>query len=287
MGFLQIMRPKQWTKNLIIYAGLVFSNHLLDINLIIITTIGFFLFCLFSSCVYIINDILDREKDAVHHKKKYRPIPSGKITVSQAFVFGVILFIFSFGCALLLNPTFALVGFIYFLLITLYSFVLKHLVIIDVMTIAMGFILRAVAGTVLIGVRISPWLLSCTLLLSMFLALNKRRSELLAVDVDKVNTRKILKEYSPELVRDMINIVTASTVMAYALYTFTSEHTTYMMVTIPFVIYGVFRYQYILHKKGKKGLGESPELILLKDLPLVLNIFLWVLTCIVILYIFD
>lgn len=283
-GLLQIMRPKQWTKNLIIFAGLVFSNNMLDERLIIKTIFGFLLFCLFSSCVYIINDILDREKDALHHKKRFRPIPAGKVTVAQAGIFGVFLFVFSFTCAILLNPTFALVGFIYFLLITLYSLILKHLVIIDVMTIALGFILRAVAGTVLIGVRISPWLLSCTLLLAMFLALNKRRSELQAVDIDKATTRKILKEYSPELVRDMINIVTASTVMAYALYTFTSEHTTYMMITVPFVIYGVFRYQYILHKKD---LGENPELVLLKDLPLVLNIFLWILTCIVILYIFQ
>ncbi|MEW9125110.1 MAG: decaprenyl-phosphate phosphoribosyltransferase, partial [Thermotaleaceae bacterium] len=180
-----------------------------------------------------------------------------------------------------LDRVFAAVGLGYFILIILYSFYLKNVVILDVMTIAIGFVLRAVAGAVLIGVRISPWLLLCTILLSMFLALHKRKSEMELVANGNKVSRKILEEYTPELINDMLHIVTSSTVMAYSLYTFTTDHSIYMMGTIPFVIYGIFRYQYIVHTKD---MGENPELILLKDRPLIVNILLWVVSCVVILY---
>ncbi|MFT9495511.1 decaprenyl-phosphate phosphoribosyltransferase [Anaerosolibacter sp.] len=242
-GLLKTMRPKQWTKNLLVFAGLIFSNNLFDYSLLTTTALGFFLFCMFSGSVYIINDIIDLEKDRIHPKKRKRPIASGLISIRQAVFFLIILFVTTVVVSFQLNTIFAYLGIVYFALITLYSFHLKHIVILDVMTIAVGFVLRAVAGAVLVDVRISPWLLLCTILLSMFLALHKRKSEMQLVASGQKTTRKILEDYTPELINDMLHIVTSSTVMAYSLYTFNSHNSIYMMATIPFVIYGIFRYQ--------------------------------------------
>ncbi|MBB6215600.1 4-hydroxybenzoate polyprenyltransferase [Anaerosolibacter carboniphilus] len=280
-GFIKTMRPKQWTKNLLVFAGLIFSNNLFDAPLLRTTTLGFLLFCMFSGCVYFINDIIDLEKDRAHPKKCKRPIASGLISVKQAIFFLMILFTVTIVTSFQLNTVFAYLGIAYFVLIILYSFQLKHIVILDVMTIAIGFVLRAVAGAVLVNVRISPWLLLCTILLSMFLALHKRKSEMKLVANGQKTTRKILEEYTPELINDMLHIVTSSTVMAYSLYTFNSHNSIYMMATIPFVIYGIFRYQYIAHTRD---MGENPELILLSDKPLIVDILLWVASCVWILY---
>ena len=280
-AFIKIMRPKQWTKNLLVFAGLLFSDNLFNVGLLKVSIHGFFLFCMFSGSVYIINDMVDIEKDRNHSKKCKRPLPAGLISMKQALVFVIVVFTLTVSAAYRLNPLFAIIGIAYFVLVTFYSFYLKNVVILDVMTIALGFVLRAVGGTVLIGVRISPWLLLCTILLSMFLALHKRKSELELVASGNKGSRKILEDYTPELINDMLHIVTSSTVMAYSLYTFTSTHSIYMMGTIPFVIYGIFRYQYISHTKD---MGENPELILLNDLPLIINILLWVMSCVVILY---
>lgn len=280
-ALIKLMRPKQWTKNLLLFAGLLFSRNLLNINLLWLSLSGFFLFCMLSGSVYILNDIVDIEKDRKHPKKCKRPLPAGDLSVRQALLFIFILFSLTVLAAYRLNPLFAAVGIAYFILVTLYSFYLKNVVILDVMTIALGFVLRAVAGTVLIAVKISPWLLLCTILLSMFLALHKRKSELELVAHGNKGSRKILEDYTPELINDMLHIVTSSTVMAYSLYTFTGTHSVYMMGTIPFVIYGIFRYQYIAHTKN---MGENPELVLLNDIPLIVNILLWIVSCIVILY---
>ena len=280
-AFIKIMRPKQWTKNLLIFAALLFSNNLLNVSLLKLSIYGFFLFCMFSGSVYAINDIVDIEKDRNHPNKCKRPLPSGQISIRQALGFIITVFSLTVMASYRLNPLFAAIGIAYFILVTLYSFYLKNVVILDVMTIAMGFVLRAVAGTVLISVRISPWLLLCTILLSMFLALHKRKSEMELVTNGSKGSRKILEDYTPELINDMLHIVTSSTVMAYSLYTFTGTHSVYMMGTIPFVIYGIFRYQYIVHTKD---MGENPELILLNDVPLIVNILLWVVSCVVILY---
>ncbi|MDF2545619.1 MAG: phosphoribose diphosphate--decaprenyl-phosphate phosphoribosyltransferase [Anaerosolibacter sp.] len=280
-GLLKTMRPKQWTKNLLVFAGLIFSNNLFDYGLLGTTGLGFLLFCMFSGSVYIINDIIDLEKDRAHPKKRKRPIASGLVSVRQAVFFLIILFVTTVIVSFQLNTIFAYLGIAYFALITLYSFHLKHIVILDVMTIAVGFVLRAVAGAVLVDVRISPWLLLCTILLSMFLALHKRKSEMKLVANGQKTTRKILEEYTPELIDDMLHIVTSSTVMAYSLYTFNSHNSIYMMATIPFVIYGIFRYQYIAHTKD---MGETPELVLLNDKPLIIDILLWVVSCVGILY---
>ncbi|KXG76227.1 decaprenyl-phosphate phosphoribosyltransferase [Thermotalea metallivorans] len=280
-GLIKTMRPKQWTKNLLLFAGLIFSNNLFNYRLILMTMAGFFLFCMFSGCVYIINDVIDLEKDRMHPKKSRRPIASGQVSVRSALLFFLLIFIVSSMAAFRLDALFGCLGLGYFILMLLYSFQLKHMVLLDVMTIAAGFVIRAVAGALLIGVKISPWLLLCTVLLSMFLALHKRKSEMKLVANGQKMTRKILEDYTPELIDDMLHIVTSSTVMAYSLYTFTSNHSIYMMGTIPFVIYGIFRYQYIVHTKD---MGENPELILLNDKPLIIDILLWVISCIGILY---
>ncbi|PAB55581.1 decaprenyl-phosphate phosphoribosyltransferase [Anaeromicrobium sediminis] len=271
------MRPKQWTKNFILFAGLLFSHNLADIHKLKLATMAFLLFCGLSGSVYIINDILDVEKDRNHPKKKFRPIASGMVSVKGALIFLCGLLFTTLYISYRLNVQFFYVGVLYFLLITFYSFILKHLVIIDVMAIALGFVLRAIAGVVVIDALISPWLLLCTFLLALFLALNKRKAEL---EIKK-NSRKILEEYSKELLSEMISIVTASTVMAYSLYSFTAYDHVYMMLTIPFVVYGIFRYEYIVHKKN---LGETPETVLLKDKPLIVNIILWIISCIAVLY---
>lgn len=280
-ALIKIMRPKQWTKNLLVFAALLFSNNLFDMDLFKLSIFGFFLFCMFSGSVYIINDIVDIEKDRMHPKKCSRPLPAGLISIRQAWLLVMVIFSLTVLVSYRLSPLFASMGIAYFVLVCLYSFYLKNIVILDVMTIALGFVLRAVAGTVLIGVRISPWLLLCTILLSMFLALHKRKSEMELVAKGSKGSRKILEDYTPELINDMLHIVTSSTVMAYSLYTFTGAHSVYMMGTIPFVIYGIFRYQYIVHTKD---MGENPELILLNDVPLIVNIVLWVISCVVILY---
>lgn len=281
LGLIRSMRPKQWTKNLLLFAGIVFSHNLFDPRLLRLNVYGFLLFCIFSGSVYILNDIVDLEKDRIHPKKCKRPIASGLISRKEGIVFLILSFSAAFLLAYRIRPIFALIGLIYFLLVTFYSFYLKHIVIIDVMTISIGFVLRAIAGTVLIGVAISPWLLLCTFLLSMFLALQKRKGEQMLMAEEKEKSRKTLHEYTPALLDDMLHMVTSSTVMAYSLYTFTGSHSIYMMGTIPFVIYGIFRYQYIVRTKN---MGETPELVLLTDKPLIINILLWVISCVVILY---
>lgn len=280
-GLMITLRPRQWTKNLILFAGILFSNNLLHWQLLRSSVLGFVIFCFLSGSVYILNDIIDIEKDKAHHKKSKRPIASGQVKVGQALMFFVLLLIGSLTASFYISFYFGLIGLGYVLLVVLYSFGLKNVVILDIMAISSGFVLRAAAGAVLVGVRISPWLILCTLLLSMFLALHKRRSELRVFAGGAVPSRRVLEEYTPELIEDMLHIVTSSTLMAYSLYTFTGSHSIYMMGTIPFVIYGIFRYQYIAHTRD---MGESPELVLLSDKPLIVNILLWVASCILILY---
>lgn len=275
------MRPKQWTKNLIIFAGLIFSRNIFEDGYMLQTIFAFISFCVLSGSVYIINDLVDMEKDRAHPQKKNRPLASGLLKRSLATLFVV----FSTSAALfgsfMINVNFGLVSTAYLLLTLSYSFKLKEVVIIDVLTIAFGFILRAIAGAVVIAVDISPWLLMCTFLLALFLALTKRRHELVLLEDNAQSHRKILEEYRPEMLDQMISVVTSSTVMAYSLYTFTSGHSIILMATIPFVVYGVFRYQYLVHHKD---IGGSPEIALLKDKSLLINILLWVLASALILY---
>lgn len=281
---LKTMRPKQWTKNLVIFAGLIFSQKAFIDGNFLTTLVGFVVFCLLSGSVYLINDLVDVEKDRTHPEKRHRPLASGELKTSAAIIGALFFSLASLAGAFFLQTGFGAIALAYFLITLSYTFKLKNIVIIDVIVIAAGFVLRALAGVVVIKVDISPWLLVCTFLLALFLALTKRRHEIALLN-DKANShRRILDEYQPEMLEQMISVVTSSTVMAYSLYTFTSGHSVYLMATIPFVVYGVFRYQYLVHSKD---IGGSPETALLKDLPMVFNILLWVISCTVILYMFG
>lgn len=277
---LKAMRPKQWTKNLVIFAGIIFSKNLLAPKLFGQAAAAFGLFCLISGSVYIVNDLVDLERDRAHPKKRNRPLAAGLLSVPVAVAAAVLAGGGSLALAVYMDRLFGIVAAGYFLLVLIYSLWLKNIVIIDVLTIGMGFVLRAVAGAVVIAVSISPWLLVCTYLLALFLALTKRRHERLMLEAAHTH-RKILREYQPEMLEQMISVVTSSTVMAYSLYTFTAGHSRWLMATIPFVIYGIFRYQYLVHQKD---IGGNPEMALLKDIPLLINVALWVVVSALILY---
>lgn len=276
-----LLRPRQWTKNFFLFAGLVFSGNLFHLPLLYRTLLAFGAFCLLSGAVYIVNDMVDLEEDRQHDRKRHRPLAAGRIRPRQArVIFGVLLAI-SGGLSFILGKNFLLVAALYFLLVTAYSLYFKHIVIIDVFAVAFGFLLRVVAGGVAISVRISPWLLICTLLLSLFLALAKRRHEFISLGEDGSAHRPVLADYSVAYLDQLINIVTAATIMAYSLYSFTASPTQDLMLTIPFVVYGLFRYLFLVHKRDR---GGSPEEVLLQDKPLGASIFLWVLACVFILY---
>ncbi len=281
-GFVKLVRPKQLTKNFSVFAALIFAKHVFEGAYFIKVFAAFICFCLISSCVYILNDIVDVNKDRLHPKKKNRPIASGLIGKNQAIALLAVLLPAVLFAGFFLDAYFGLVISTYFAHNILYSFKIKHIVILDVMAIALGFILRVVGGALVIRVYISPWILLCTLLLSLFLGFSKRRNELVVLAGSADSHRKILEEYSLEFIDNMLSIVTASTVMAYSLYTFMSGDNYNMMLTIPFVLYGIFRYQYIIYKKNE---GGSPEETVLSDMPLIVNILLWLVTSIIIMYI--
>lgn len=278
------MRPKQWVKNLIIFAGLVFSRNIFDAPLLTLAVLAFVSFSLLSGALYILNDIVDREEDMRHPVKASRPIASGTLTVSTAAVAALLLSGVALALAFYLGLTFGLVAFGFLALNLLYTFYLKGIVILDVMTIAVSFVLRALAGTVIVSVALSPWLLVCTVLLALFLGLNKRRHELVVLGAGASSHRPVLALYSPALLDQMISIVASSTVVAYSLYTFTSPTALkhhYLMFTIPFVLYGIFRYQYLVHQRN---LGGSPEDVFLSDAPSLINVLLWAVLVVVLLY---
>ena len=275
-----LLRPKQWTKNLLLFAGLIFSYNLFQLALVMDALIAFISFCLLSGCVYIINDLMDIKEDRMHPQKKERPLAAGKVGSKQAGVLLAGLLVLSFALAWSINILFLVMALIYFTLTLSYSLWLKYIVIIDVFTIAFGFLLRAVAGAVAIEVSISPWFFVCTLLLSLFLALTKRRQESINLTNNGVEIRKVLEHYPVQYLDQLISIVTASTILGYSLYTFTASQSDLFMLTIPFVIYGIFRYLYLVHNKN---MGESPDEVLLKDKPLLLNIALWVIISVIIL----
>lgn len=251
-GLFRLLRPKQWTKNLLLFAALLFSFEEIRTETILATLLGFILFSLVAGCVYILNDFVDRDRDRQHPVKKYRPMASGQVNPSHALLFGIILLILSVGTAFMMNPLFGVLCIVYFLLNVSYSFVLKHLVILDMMTIAAGFVLRAIAGGVLIHVPFTPWFLICTMLLSLFLAIGKRRNELTLLEGNTGSHRKVLDNYSITLLDQFNTIVTTATIISYSLFTFTSDRTIHLMWTIPLVIYGMFRYLYLIHMKNQE-----------------------------------
>lgn len=281
------MRPKQWTKNAIVFAGLVFSMNLFDGRRVFLAGAAFVLFCLISSSVYIVNDLVDLENDQQHPKKRLRPLASGRLSPFFAKVGLVAILIVTLPTSFYLAPLFGAAVVAYLVTMLAYSFALKHMVIVDVFTLAGGFVLRAMAGALIIDVKISPWLYVVTVLGALFLGLSKRRHELLLLSDGAINHRKILDEYSSPLLEEMISVVTSSTVVAYSMYTFSAEslpRNHYMMLTIPFVIYAVFRYLYLVYRRNE---GGSPEELLLKDTPLLLDICFWAVTSVIILYFFK
>lgn len=280
------LRPQQWTKNGLVFAALIFSKNLLDPSAIGRTTTAFILMCMLSSSMYIVNDILDREHDARHPKKKKRPIASGQLQIPVAMAIAIGLLAVGLPGAFLLSVSFGRVALAYAGLVLSYSIVLKHRVILDVIAIAIGFVLRAGAGAVVIAVEISPWLLLCTFLLAIFLALAKRRSELSILGDEPDYYRPVLRKYSPAFLDQMVSVATATTVIAYALYTMDSHTieffgTPNLIYTFPFVVYGIYRYLYLTYHKE---MGSSPEMILLTDRGIILDIIGWVISVSLIIY---
>lgn len=281
-GIIALMRPKQWIKNFFVFAAIIFSGNLLNETMLKNNIITFILFCLTSSTIYILNDIVDIEKDKKHPEKKNRPLPSGRISKSTAIIMNiVILFIVLFCSYKFVDYKIMYIYLLYIVMNILYCFKLKNVVILDVMVITFGFVLRVESGSLATKVAVSPWLFLCTILLSLFLALNKRKSEIITLKDKSGSHRKILEEYSVELIDSMLTIVTPSILISYCLYTFSSVQSRSMMYTIPFVLYGIFRYQYLM---TKHNLGGKPEDIFGKDKPFLVNMVLWVISVVTIIY---
>jgi 4-hydroxybenzoate polyprenyltransferase len=281
------LRPRQWTKNFLVFAGLIFSQNVHQPALVGRVSLAFLLFCLLSGSTYLVNDVIDAERDRSHPQKRQRPVASGRLAPGLALGAGIGLLLLACAGAFLLSVRLGWVALAYAGLLTTYSVGLKHVVIVDALMIAAGFVLRALAGVVVIDAEFSHWLLLCTILLALFLTFGKRRHELLALEGGAAEHRPILSEYSPQLLDQMIAVVTASTLMAYALYTVAPETqaklgTTQLPFTIPFVLYGIFRYLYLLYRHD---LGGNPSEHLLTDRALLVDVALWVGTVLTLLYV--
>lgn len=320
------MRPRQWTKNILVFAGITFAGRLLDGISLARAIVAFAVFCLLAGTTYLINDLADLEQDRIHPVKRFRPLASGSLAKRTVYIgisFSLLLAVAGIALILALPlPTshdiyhltltpwsprvsltighkllpgdaytafggsgalFAILTLAYFALMLAYTFRLKHIVLLDIFAIAAGFVLRAMAGAVAIAVHISPWLYLCTILLSLFLALGKRRQELLSLEHNASAHRRILSEYTPQLLDQLITVVTSATIMAYSLYTFQGETgDRRLMVTIPFVLYGIFRYLYLVYARGE---GGSPEEILLRDAHVRWSVVLCAITVALVLYV--
>ncbi len=284
-ALLKTMRPRQWSKNIFIFAALVFDKQLFHVSAFLHTLAGFFLFCLVSSSVYIFNDIVDIEADRQHPAKKNRPLPSGQLSVHAAWIAGVALVAVTLILGFLMDPEFDLVLAAYFLLNLAYSRWLKHIPILDVLVLAAGFVLRVEGGVSLIDVqRFSPWLYVVMTLLALYLGFGKRRAELALLSDDAGSHRKVLEGYTIPLLDQYIMIVSGTTIVAYSLYTFSAPNVPAnhsMMLTIPFVMYAIFRYLYLIEVEKS---GGEPEEILLTDRPFQVSLFLWAIAVLAVFY---
>jgi 4-hydroxybenzoate polyprenyltransferase len=284
-ALLETMRPRQWAKNVFIFAALVFDKQLLIAGSFLRTLGGFALFCLISSSVYIFNDLADVEADRQHPEKKHRPIPSGRLSHAAAWIAGILLAIVAIGGGYFLAPAFAAVVAAYFLLNLAYSKWLKHVLILDVLILAAGFVLRVDAGVRLIHVeRFSPWLYVVMTLLALYLGFGKRRAELALLTEDAANHRRVLQGYTIPLLDQFIMIVSGMTIVAYSLYTFSAPNVPAnhsMMLTIPFVMYAIFRYLYLIEVEHS---GGAPEEILLTDRPFQISMMLWAAAVLAVFY---
>jgi 4-hydroxybenzoate polyprenyltransferase len=285
VGWIRALRPKQWTKNALVFAALIFAHQFREPRQVLTSLLAFVLFCALASSVYLANDVCDLEEDRKHPWKCNRPLAAGIISPVTGQVSALLLLVAALFGFFSLNLSSGIIAVAYVALQVVYTLRLKHVVILDVLCVSLGFVLRAAVGATAIQVAISPWLLICTILLALFLTLSKRRQELQAWGPEAVNHRRILGEYSPYLLDQMIAVVTASTLMSYCLYTISERTVTELgtdklMYTIPFVIYGIFRYLYLVHQREA---GEAPDRVLLTDAPLLVNVLLYTAAVVVIL----
>jgi 4-hydroxybenzoate polyprenyltransferase len=281
-AYFKLLRPKQWTKNLLLFAGLVFSNHYREANRVYCALIGFAVFCGLSCIIYIINDYRDMESDRQHPLKCRRPLASGEIKPAAALVLALGLALGSTFLTLQLPERFQVVSALYLAMMVLYSLWLKHIVILDLMIVAIGFVIRAVAGIYSIekqheAIIITPWFITCVLFLALFIVICKRRHEIVLLSGRAHHHRPVLEHYSPAFLDQMVNVATTATVISYALYATLGvagkPGASLMVLTLPFVIYGVFRYLYLVYKRDQ---GGSPEILLFQDAGLLIAILLWI-----------
>lgn len=288
VNLIKLSRPKQWIKNFFVFAPLIFSRHIFDFSFLITSLAAFGIFCLSSSAVYVLNDIMDADADRAHPKKKYRPIASGELSVKAAISYLIFLLVLIAISSFFMKPVFVFVIILYIITNLFYSLKVKSIVLLDVFFISFGFMLRVLGGAAAINVFISSWMILTTIFISLFLAISKRRAELSQViNQDNIEKqRKVLRDYTVEFADQLNTIAAAGTIISYALYTVsertvTTFGTEKLIYTTPFVIYGIFRYMYLMHRKN---LGESPSSIVTKDIPIMLNVFFWFIACVMIIY---
>jgi 4-hydroxybenzoate polyprenyltransferase len=279
-SYLRLARPKQWTKNGFVLAGVVFAHQALLAFSVTSALLAFVAFCALSGGVYAANDVLDVEEDRKHPLKRLRPVASGEVSLRAAMVFAAVLGAAGLALGFAVGPGVGLAGVAYLALQAVYTTVLKHAAILDVMSISAGFVIRALAGVAAVGSPISPWLIVCTGLLTLFLGFSKRRHEIASLGDGAVSHRKNLRDYSVPLLDEMMNIMISATIIAYVLYTFFEYDNYYMMASIPFVVYGVFRYMLLVHRNG----GGNPDTLLLSDRPLQVALVLWILVVMAVIY---
>jgi len=279
-AYVKLVRPRQWTKNGFVLAGLIFSAEAFDIGSIVAALVAFAVFCALSGAVYAANDVLDVEEDRKHPEKCLRPVASGEVPVRSAIAFAAVLAVGGLAVGFALNVGVGLAGTAYIALQAVYTTLLKHLSILDVMSISGGFVLRALAGVAAVGTPLSPWLIVCTGLLTLFLGFSKRRHELASLGEGAAGHRRNLKDYSVPVLDEMMNIMLSATIIAYSMYTFFEYEGRFMMASIPFVIYGVFRYMLLVHRDG----GGNPDTLLLQDRPLQITLILWLAVVMSVIY---
>ena len=280
-SYLRLVRPKQWTKNGFVLAGVVFAGKVDSTTQVAHALLAFAIFCALSGAVYAANDVLDVEEDRKHPLKRFRPVASGAVSPGSALVFAAVLAIAALAVGFLVLPVgVGIAGVAYLVLQVFYTIILKHTAILDVMSISAGFVIRALAGVAAVGVAISPWLIVCTGLLTLFLGFSKRRHELAVLGDIASTHRKNLREYSVELLDEMMNIMVSATIIAYTMYTFFAHQDRWMMASIPFVVYGVFRYMLLVHRDG----GGNPDTLLLRDRPLQITLLLWIAVVMTVIY---
>jgi len=278
------MRPRQWIKNLLVFAGLVYAGKLTDAHSLLKVASAFLLFCVLSGVIYISNDILDLEQDRHHPKKRLRPIASGRLPVGVAWSAAVGLGLASLVLSFAVSTGFGFCALLYTLLMSAYSFGLKHVVILDILIVAIGFVLRALAGTQAVHLeRITPWFLACILFLALFIAICKRRHELLLLNERAIHHRAVLRDYSPAFLDQMISATTAATLLSYTLWAAAETRPEFrgMIFTVPFVVYGIFRYLFLVYHRSE---GGAPEVMFLTDRSLLINTVLWLAVVMILIY---